>query len=297
MNVTRPNILSARSRARLRRMDPRTLDTSRLKTSISLPEVDRPQLSLPHVDLPHVDLPHVALPHLDLPRLDLPRLEFPSIEVVDYAGKSIGDAGRAAATRAGEAGRAAAAFAGEAGKAAATSIGEAGRTMGNLFDAAGDRIHDLRMSVAPPPKRPSVAQRGLVALAIASVVGSVAAAAAFFMHPVRGAARRAALRRRFRAGAREARTGVDTALVAARRATGRATELVRIPVESAKELVGSRNGHADSELDSVAEASAGVDDAEAPVLVAAGSASKSHAGKNGSHAPQDGGTEAEAVGE
>ena len=303
MNLTIPS-LSPKSRSRLRRMDPRTLDTSGLKSSINLPSIERPHMEMPHLEMPHVDLPHVDMPHLDLPRLDLPRLEFPSIEFVDHAGKSVGDAGRAVAGRA----------------------SDAGRAMGGLLETAGGHLHDLRMSVAPPAKRASVAQRGMVALAIASIVASVTAAAAYFLHPVRGAARRAALRQRFRIGAREARTGVDTAIVAARGATERATEVVRIPVESAKEVVGGHNGHAETEAADAAAtieaadataAATGAPEAEGtPKLVAAGSATESGAlepavpagatwvaasatsqGTNGSHAGSAKDNDAEAVGE
>ena len=300
MNLTIAADLASKSRSRLRRMDPRTLDTSKLKASLNLPSIDLPHVDMHHVerpriDLPHIDLPHIDLPHVELRRMDLPRLEFPPMQAVDAAGSSAAEAGRAAVGRAGEAGKAAAAFAGEAGKAAASGMGDAGRAMGGLFEAAGVRLRDLRMTIAPRPKRASVAQRGILTLAIASIVGSVVAAGAFFLHPVRGAARRAALRRRFGSGARQARTSVDTAFGAARRVTDRATELVRVPIESARDMAGSRNGQAEP-APSHAPETPGAPDAPAtdealvapeareateaeaaPVLVAAGSAASSDA--------------------
>ena len=290
MNLTTATGLASKSRSRLRRMAPRTLDTSKLKASINLPGID-----LPHVEMPHVERPHIDLSHVEFPRLDLPHLEFPPMQAVEGTANSISDASRAVAGRASDAGKAAAILAGEAGKAAASSMGDAGRAMGGLFEAAGARLHDLRMTVAPPPKRPSVAQRGILALAIASIVGSVVAAVAFFLHPVRGAARRAALRRRFGSGAREARTSAGMAVGAARRVTDRATELVRVPIESARDMAGSLNGHAEpasadapetaetaealeaTESTAASDATEATEAETAPVLVAAGSAASGDA--------------------
>lgn len=168
----------------------------------------------------------------------------PSIELPSKA--SIDDAGKTAASLASDAGKQAAVLAGDAGKAAMSAASDAGRVLTSVIETAGDRLRDLRATVTPPPKRPSVVKRGVVALAAASILGSIAAAAAFLLHPVRGAARRTAIRRRLGIGAGMTRSGVGTAVVAARRATGRATELVRIPIESARDMVGSRNGHADN---------------------------------------------------
>jgi hypothetical protein len=174
------------------------------------------------------------------------------------AADAVGAAGHAAATSASDAGRAAAGFAADAGHAAGAVVSDAGRLIGSAFDSAGAKLHDLRSAVTPQPKSSGVS-RGVTAVAVAAILGALAAGAAFFLDPVRGARRRAAIRRRLGAQAYMARTGVDTAVDVAKRASEKAVEYVRIPIESARDLVGSRNGHSTE----------GTADTEA--LVAAGS--------------------------
>lgn len=188
--------------------------------------------------------PSIHLPSLEVPHIDMPHIERPQIGALDGAS------------------RAASGLATEAGKVAANAVSDAGRMVSSLLESAGERLHDLRTAVAPPPKRPSTLQRGIVALAVASVVASIAGGVAFFLNPARGAKRRAAIRRRLGIQAGKARSGVDTAVVAARRTTDRAADLVRIPIESAKDLV-SRNGHSDVDIQATAEV---------PVLVGVGAA-------------------------
>ncbi|MEA2623703.1 MAG: hypothetical protein QOH61_2613 [Chloroflexota bacterium] len=210
MDLNLPTIDTSKIRARLGNADPRRVDTSRFRPSIDLPSISMPQIDLPSIDLPHVERPQI-----------------PSL---DDAGRAVGDAGRAVSSAAGDAGR-----------LVTGAASEAGRAIGGALETAGDRLRDIRTAVAPAPKRTSGLARGLTAGVVVAIGAAVAAGVAFFLDPARGARRRAALRRRISARSGMARTGVETA----RRAGERAVELVRIPVESARDLVGagSRNGH------------------------------------------------------
>lgn len=236
MDLKIPTLDSSRIRSRLRGADPRRLDTSKLK----------PSFSMPSIEMPHLERPQLPpMPALD----DAGRAVGDAGRAVGDAGRAaaeaVGNAGRAAVEGAGDAGRAAAEFASDAGRMAGSAVSDAGRMIGSALDSAGERLHDLRSSVTPQRNKSGIG-RGVTAVAIAAILGALAAGAAFFLDPARGARRRAAIRRRLGAQAGIARIGVDTARDAAKRAGDRAAELVRIPIESARDMVGSRNGHSDN---------------------------------------------------
>jgi hypothetical protein len=259
IDFKRPNIDSSSIRSRLRGADPRRVDTSRLKGGFSLPTIELPTIELPKLERPQ--LPSMpSLPAMG----DAAKAAGEAGHAVTDAGRAaaeaVGQAGHAAAATAGDAGRAAASLAADAGHIASSAMSDAGRLIGSALDSAGGRLHDLRSAVGPQPKRQGLG-RGVTAVAIAAIVGALAAGAAFFLDPLRGARRRAAIRRRLGRQAELARTGVDLAVDATKRASDRAVEFVRIPIESARDLVGSRNGQSHE------------DTADTAALVGAGSMS------------------------
>jgi hypothetical protein len=195
----------------------------------SLPRV--PRVDLPHVDLPRVDLSRIDVPNVDLPKVDLPHVELPDVDL------------------------------GGVGRAVSDAISGIAETLSGTLSDTGDRARDAVASVAASlpadlplvsrlrPKPRNTMRPRIIAVAAVSAIAAAAASFYLLFASGSGAKRRAALRRRLQGTPRAAQRGIGVAVESARQVGDRAAELVRVPIDTARDIVGSRTG-ADGSADS-----------------------------------------------
>jgi len=204
------------------------IDTSGIRAP-ELPEIRLPNLEIRRIDLRNVDLPRVDMPHVDLSKVDLPRVDIPDVDL------------------------------GGVGRAVSEAISGIAETLSETLSDTGDRARDAVTTMAAnlpadlpfvsrfrPKPRTSMAPR-IVVVAAASAIAATVAGVFYFLVSDAGARRRQALRRRLQGTPAAAQRGIGAAVESARQVGDRAAELVRVPIETAREKVTNRTD--DSEPD------------------------------------------------
>jgi len=199
------------------------IDTSGIRTP-ELSEIRLPNLEIRHIDLPRVDLRSVDLPAIDLPKVDLPHVDMPDID--------LGSVGRAVSG----------AIAGIADALSDTWSDTGDRARETVTSMAANLPADLPLVSRFRPKPRTSMRTRIIAVAAASALAATVASVYIFFVGDQGARRRRALRRRLQGTPAAAQRGIGAAVESARQVGDRAAELVRVPIETARDKVGSRTG-------------------------------------------------------
>jgi hypothetical protein len=193
---------------------------------IDLPRVDLSRVDLPHFDMPHVDLRNMDLPDIDLRKVDLPHIDLRDIDV-SGVGRTVGE-----------------------------QLSGIVESLSDTLAESGDRARDVVSSMAANlpadmplvsrlrPRRSSTRPR-ILAIAAASAVAAAAAGLYLLFAPGSGARHRDALRRRLQGTPAAAQRGIGVAVESAKQVGDRAAELVRVPIETARDKVTGKSDGTD----------------------------------------------------